>query len=193
MGWGDVNILEKWNTLRMGWGDVNILEKWNTLRMGWGDVNILEKWNTLRMGWGDVNILEKWNTLRMGWGDVNILEKWNTLRMGWGDVNILEKWNTLHMGWGDVNIREVEQWQWHAMATCDEVKCAASHWQAFVSRHVWLRKKNRSESCENHNQKDQKHSKRGVFEKGQEELCRIPCRNWSSFSVAFVSQNDDFD
>ena len=106
LGWGDVNILEKWNTLRMGWGDVNILEKWNTLRMGWGDVNILEKWNTLRMGWGDVNILEKWNTLRMGWGDVNILEKWNTLRMGWGDVNILEKWNTLRMGWGDVNILE---------------------------------------------------------------------------------------
>ena len=59
-----LNILEKWNTLRMGWGDVNILEKWNTLRMGWGDVNILEKWNTLRMGRGDVNILEKWNTLR---------------------------------------------------------------------------------------------------------------------------------
>ena len=23
VGWGDVNILEKWNTLRMGWGDVN--------------------------------------------------------------------------------------------------------------------------------------------------------------------------
>ena len=158
VGWGDVNILEKWNTLRMGWGDVNILENWNTLRMGWGDVNILEKWNTLRMGWGDVNFLEKWNTLRMGWGDVNILEKWNTPRMGWGDVNILEKWNALRCGQcvetgqrcssGIAVYFDSQKAQQASaslcssmsMATCDKVKCAASHWQAFVSRHVWLRK-----------------------------------------------------
>ena len=191
MGWGDVNILEKWNTLRMGWGDVNILEKWNTLRMVWGDVNILEKWNTLRMGWGDVNILEKWNTLRMGWGDVNILEKWNTLRMGWGDVNILEKWNTLRMGWGDVNI--LEKWNTLQYAWGGVMLTFLRSGTRVVNQDMFAWEKKDTNYVKTTIKKTKKHSKRGVFENGQEELCRIPWHNWSSFSVALVSQNDDFD
>ena len=123
-----------------------ILEKWNTLRMGWGNLNIREKWNTLRMGWGDVNILEKWNTLRMGWGDDHILEKWNTLRMGCCGqcVETGQRCSSgiaVYFDSQKAQQAPASLCSSMAMATCDEVKCAASHWQAFVSRHIWLRKK----------------------------------------------------